>query len=209
MRFPLTDIDRGEESPPPVLPPRAKKKPKEHEYDRLREDASFGPRTVNPGASQVEATGSPNFTYLNTAYSPSVEVLPALYATVDKSKKTKRHEMRRTKSYESVCGSPTTGRNRVGTGTDKSPRSRTCSPELIPPQLPHSERVAMAVQNSLSDEGNAFAGQTADAREVGQNAGQSRDISTLERAVSELRRPTSRPAVELAEPRGDVGVSSA
>ena len=46
-------------------------------------------QSFSRGEKPLSVVGSPNFFYMNAAYSSSVEVLPALYATVDLSKKTK------------------------------------------------------------------------------------------------------------------------
>ena len=100
--------DSGEYQTPPKRPPLPEKSgrrpvpappPLPPERDAsIRSKASDSPQFVyHPATAEssdayitaTNVTTSPNFTYLNRAYSSSVEVLPHIYSKVDKSKKIK------------------------------------------------------------------------------------------------------------------------
>ena len=222
--------ENSEWSLPPALPPRTKgKKSADHEYDRLKEQPCSEPRRMSEASSLVATVGSPNFRYLNTAYSSSIEVLPALYATVDKSKKSKgkqrgagqelakgpedgglpiaHHGRTRSKSYESVCGSPkfthfTAFSSAAVKSTEEATGDLACSPDsgLVSPRTPQSERVALAIRSSVSEQTSSVESR-GELKEVNHGGtSPSLDVSTLERTVSQLPHPKN---------FSKVGVSSA
>lgn len=122
-------------------------------------------QSFSRGEKPLSVVGSPNFFYMNAAYSSSVEVLPALYATVDLSKKTKnknpaerasdnavtltRHQ---SKSSDSILeGSPPkfTHFAAFATGTECKDYEDACI-TMIPPQKPSTERVSWAHANLVN-----------------------------------------------------------
>lgn len=122
----------------------------------------------------ISMVGSPNFMYLNAAYSSSVEVLPYLYAQVDLSKKTKYKQVaettsdlalartrRKSKSSDSILsgspsGSPTSTHFEVYAASDAESKGADYSfLTMIPPQKPHSESVARSSIVSSPDEEKA------------------------------------------------------
>lgn len=110
MLPPIETIPSRKERPPPPPP----------EEDKPSSDARgktlpfFGRKKFELTELSVEnnlyckTSASPNFVYLNSAHSKSVEVLSTLYATVDKSKKKKNREAaeKRRKEYEAMKQRP-------------------------------------------------------------------------------------------------------
>ena len=114
--------------------------------------------------SSLSIVGSPNFMYLNAAYSSSVEVLPALYATVDLSKKKKNRTVAaerasdsaltkwRSKSSDSILGTSPTFTHFGAFAADAEYKSSQDSVlSMIPPQKPRTERVSLAHKSSVSE----------------------------------------------------------
>lgn len=112
----------------------------------------------------LSIVGSPNFMYLNAAYSSSVEVLPALYATVDLSKKKKNRKVaaerasdtvltrRRSKSSDSILSASPTFTHFAAFAADAEYKSSEDSLiPMIPAQKPCSERVSLALKSSVSE----------------------------------------------------------
>lgn len=121
-------------------------------------------RKYSRGEKAISMVGSPNFMYLNAAYSSSVEVLPALYATVDLSKKKKNRKVaaerasdtvltrRRSKSSDSILSTSPTFTHFAAFATDAEHKSfEDSSISMIPPQKPHTERVSLAIKSSVSE----------------------------------------------------------
>ena len=166
--------------------------PRESNNDQSTIEPHSLPASAQQGASQgggqeksqsfsrsekrVSMVGSPNYMYLNAAYSSSVEVLPYLYSKVDLSKKTKNrqsaettsdssalvHTRRRSKSSDSILsgspsGSPTSTHFAAFAASDtESVVFDDSFLSMIPPQKPRSERVSLAqssVSQSEADEG--------------------------------------------------------
>lgn len=116
------------------------------------------------GEKSISVVGSPNYVYLNAAYSSSVEVLPALYAKVDMSKKKKNRKMaaesasdtvltrRRSKSSDSILSASPTFTHFVAFAADAEHKSSVDSlTPMIPPQKPRTERVSLALKSSVSE----------------------------------------------------------
>ena len=138
--------------------------------DDLEKNRSFSRKEKT-----ISAIGSPNFLYLNTANSSSVEVLPYLYAKVDLSKKKKYKQSaekapesalastrRKSKSSDSVLsgspnGSPTFTHFAAFAALDAETRGADYAfLSMIPPQKPRSESVACSsIVSSPEDEGRA------------------------------------------------------
>ena len=122
-------------------------------------------RKYSRGEKSISVVGSPNYVYLNAAYSSSVEVLPALYAKVDLSKKKKNRKMTaaesasdtvltrpRSKSSDSILSASPTFTHFVAFATDAEHKSSVDSlPPMIPPQKPCTERVSLALKSSVSE----------------------------------------------------------
>lgn len=129
-------------------------------YDDLDQEKG---RSFSRGEKSISVVGSPNFMYLNSAYSSSVEVLPALYATVDLSKKTKNkkaaerasdtaliHTRRRSKSSESILSASPTFTHFAAFAADADYKSfEDALIPMIPAQMPHTERVSLALKSSV------------------------------------------------------------
>ena len=112
----------------------------------------------------LSIVGSPNFMYLNAVHSSSVEVLPALYATVDLSKKKKNRAVaaerasdpvlsrRRSKSSDSILSTSPTFTHFAAFAADAEYKSSEDSLiSMIPPQKPRTERVSLALKSSVSE----------------------------------------------------------
>ncbi|KAL9989646.1 hypothetical protein ACROYT_G004213 [Oculina patagonica] len=121
-------------------------------------------RKYSRGEKAISIVGSPNFMYLNAAYSSSVEVLPALYAEVDLSKKKKNRKeaaerasdsvltRRRSKSSDSILGTSPTFTHFAAFAADAESKSFEDSLiSMIPPQKPRTERVSLALKSSVSE----------------------------------------------------------
>ncbi|KAK3727172.1 hypothetical protein QZH41_015188, partial [Actinostola sp. cb2023] len=94
-----------------------------------------------------KTSATPNFVYLNSAHSNSVEVLSTIYATVDKSKKKKNREAaeKKRKEYEALKQSKTRRKSRSHESLAGSPRLNSFS------FTPFSFR-GLAAMDSSSDE---------------------------------------------------------
>lgn len=121
-------------------------------------------RKYSRGEKSISIVGSPNYVYLNSANSSSVEVLPALYAKVDLSKKKKNRKeaaerasdtvltRRRSKSSDSILSSSPTFTHFVAFAADAESKSFEDSLiSMIPPQKPRTERVSLALKSSVSE----------------------------------------------------------
>lgn len=135
----------------------------EFTQQRTPPDKQKGPKYSKRGSS-LFMVGSPNFMYLNSAYSSSVEVLPALYATVDLSKKKKNRmaaaerasdtvlTRRQSKSSDSILSTSPTFTHFAAFAADAEYRSSQDSLlSMIPPQKPCTERVSLALKSSVSE----------------------------------------------------------
>ena len=120
-------------------------------------------QSFSRGERSVSVVGSPNFVYLNAAYSSSVEVLPALYAKVDLSKKTKNkkaaerppdtaltHTRRQSKSSDNILsGSPKFTHFAAFAADTECKGYEDAFISMIPPQKPCTERISWARTNSV------------------------------------------------------------
>ena len=161
-------------------------------------------RRFSRSESLMSKVGSPNFVYLNAAYSSSIEVLPALYAKVDRTKKIKNKKFadrssdtelisqarRKSKSSESVlCGSPTfTHFGAFAALNAAVPSSNDSLVPMVPPQEPQVERVSIALTTSVeapdTAEGKA---ECVNVPAVPEKKGSySGEVQALERTLSEL-----------------------
>ena len=150
----------------------------------------------------LSIVGSPNFMYLNAAYSSSVEVLPALYATVDLSKKKKNRAAvaerasdtaltrRRSKSSDSILSTSPTFTHFTAFAADAEYKSSEDSLiSMIPPQTPCTERVSLALKSSVSepsdvgDQAECITNLPALPAKKGNYGGQ---VEALERTLSEV-----------------------
>ncbi|XP_032240767.2 uncharacterized protein LOC5515259 [Nematostella vectensis] len=111
-----------EERLPPPLPARGKTLPaygsKSNTIKAFKEKL-FSKKSTDSTKAVNKTSMSPNFVYLNSCYSKSIEVLPSIYATVDKEKKKRDRERKAkkkakafenkrkmSKSCDSLSGSP-------------------------------------------------------------------------------------------------------
>ena len=152
----------------------------------------------------LSIVGSPNFMYLNAAYSSSVEVLPTLYATVDLSKKIKNRTVaaegasdtvlarRRSKSSDSILSTSPTFTHFAAFAVDAECKSSEDSLiSMIPPQKPCTERVFFARRRKSSvsepsdvgDQAECITNLPALPAKKGNYGGQ---VEALERTLSEV-----------------------
>ena len=150
----------------------------------------------------LSIVGSPNFMYLNAAYSSSVEVLPALYATVDLSTKKKNRTVpaerasdtvltrRRSKSSDSILSTSPTFTHFAAFAADAEFKiSQDSLISMIPPQTPCTEKVSLALKSSVSepsdvgDQAECITNLPALPAKKGNYGGQ---VEALERTLSEV-----------------------
>lgn len=171
---------------PPPLPPDDNKPSQDKRGKTL---PAFGRKKfelTEPAAENnlySKTNVSPNFVYLNSAHSKSVEVLSTLYATVDKSKKKKNREAaekrrkeyeavklrRKSRSHESLAGSPRLnsfsftpftfkGLAAVDSSSEEGFKNSDFEIEesFVSAPVPKAERVSMAFRGTLKrdDESN-------------------------------------------------------
>lgn len=181
----------------PELPSRP-----ESSQQGTRPDKQKGPKYSRREHS-LSIVGSPNFMYLNAVYSSSVEVLPALYATVDLSKKKKNRaaaaeraltdpvlSRRRSKSSDSILSTSPTFTHFAAFAADAEYKSSVDSViSMIPPQKPRTERVSLALKSSVSepsdvgDQAECITNLPALPAKKGNYGGQ---VEALERTLSEV-----------------------
>lgn len=172
--------------------------------------------TENPlSNSQYAKTSiSPNFIYLNSAHSKSVEVLSTIYATVDKSKKKKNKEAaekrrrqeyealkqrRKSRSHESLAGSPRLnsfsftpfsfkGLGAMDSTSDEEFNDQDIDFEansFISAKQPEAEKVSMALREKLI-KSREFLNKVGNCKES--NGHSSEGVQALQKAISQSPR---------------------
>lgn len=214
--LPPSDIfsSRKEQKMPPPTPPDVLKQ-SDGQTQRGKTLPAFGRKmfemtvTPNENGHYRKTSASPNFVYLNSAHSKSVEVLSTLYATVDKSKKKKNREAaeerrrqeaskqrRKSRSHESLAGSPRLNSFSFTPFTFKGLAAMDSSSgddqdfemenAFISAKAPKAERVSMALRGSLNrDDESSNKGKVKKINDgKPSSAPSSSDVETLHRAIA-------------------------
>lgn len=213
MLPPLVTLPPRKEWPPP--PPPEDNKPKGDARGKTL--PLFGRKKFELTEPSVEnslyckTSISPNFIYLNSAHSKSVEVLSTLYATVDKSKKKKNRDVaekrrkeyeaakqrRKSRSHESLAGSPRLnsfsftpfsfkGLAAMDSSSEEDSKKNDFEKAFVSAQAPRAERISMAFKGTLERDktSNKAEFTKINDTEKPSSVPSTKDMEALQRAIS-------------------------